>query len=343
MQECRASSALAGGHPACRLGIAIAAVVLLVGGILGCRDSALDAGAVTHVRAGYIPFSADLPFFVALEQGYFEKRGVVVEPVRFAVSSECLNAAVAGRIDFAMGNSLSSLLAIEQKQPGTLKVFLPMFETEDNHVSHLLVRKGSLVRRVAELKGRRVGTYAGATQLLYLRLFLERQGLKPGKDVEIVQVADNLQVPALESGQFDALFTIEPYCTMAMEMGIAESILPFARGRIVRPFPGGAMSVRAKYCAERAATCGKVVEALEEAAVFIRLHPQEAKRTLAKYTPVDEAVAVRTGVYEWLPRADMTGSHVASLQEEANLFAEYKILDGTVRAEQMILGSEESR
>jgi ABC-type nitrate/sulfonate/bicarbonate transport system substrate-binding protein len=37
------------------------------------------------IRIGYIPFSADLPFFVASERGYFDEQGVEVEALRFGL------------------------------------------------------------------------------------------------------------------------------------------------------------------------------------------------------------------------------------------------------------------
>lgn len=181
-------------------GLCVLALFIGIWPGISCRKA-----SPSSLRVGYIPFSADLPFFVAMEKGFFEDEGITLEPIRFAVSSECLSAEVAGRIQAAMGNSLSALYAIEQKQPGTLRVFLPMLETEENHVSHLLVKKESPIKSIGDLKGKKVGTYAGSTQLLYLRLFLRKYDLDPNKDLRIVQVASNLQVQALDAGQVDAL------------------------------------------------------------------------------------------------------------------------------------------
>lgn len=318
-----------------------AVVLLFVGS--SCTDERTVPDVDTPVRVGYIPFSADLPFFVALENGYFADQGVEVEPIRFAVSSECLNATVAGQVKVAMGNSLSGLLAIAQKEPDALKIFLPMIETEENYVSHLLVKKDTSINGVEGLKGKRIGTYTGGTQLLYLRLFLDSQGLDPDKDVQIVQVSSNLQLQALEAGQYDALFTIEPYCAMAMEITDAESIVKFARGRILSPFPGGAFSVNPKFLREHPETCRKLVSALERASDFIRREPAEAKRALAKYTPVDERIAVVTGVYEWIPLERITPGLLARLQEEANLFARHRILDGTVDVKNILVRPDDLR
>lgn len=317
------------------LKVSILALVLLC--LCACPWVSCRRTPTSHLRVGYIPFSADLPFFVAMEKGFFAEQGIRLKLIRFTVSSECLNAEIAGQIDAAMGNSLSALYAIEQKQPGALKIFLPMFETKENHVSHLLVRKDSSIGSVYDLKGKRIGTYTGSTQLLYLRLFLKSLDLDPDNDIQIVQIAPNLQVQALDAGQIDALFTIEPYTTMAVDQEIAEYLVRFARGKIMTPFPGGAFSFNAKTLKEQRATCSKLVSALEKASVFIQTHPAEAKRALAKYTPIDEGVAVKTGIYEWVPRGQLTPVLIKALQKEADLFAEHKLLDGRINVKHMLV------
>ncbi len=276
-----------------------------------------------------------------MDRGFFAEQGIEVEPVRFPVSTECLNANVAGQIDFAMGNSLSNLFAIQQKEPGLLKIFLPMFETEQNYVSHLLVAKGSAIADIKSLRGKKVGTYTGATQLLYLRLFLAQQGLGSETDVEIVQVSPELQIRALEAGQYDALFTIEPYCTMAIRLAGAKSILPFARGRIVSPFPGGASSVNSNFLNRHPDVCKKVITALEKASDFIREQPLSAKRSLPKYTPVDELIAEESGIYDFFRLDDLSPDLLSKIREEAELFAQHKVLDGNVNVDGMLLQSDQ--
>ena len=52
------------------------------------------------IRIGYLPIYVDLPFFVAMEQDYFSKRELVVEPVCFASSPEIGTALLTGDVHF---------------------------------------------------------------------------------------------------------------------------------------------------------------------------------------------------------------------------------------------------
>src|SRR2546421_12994324 len=55
------------------------------------------------LRIGYLPVAAELPLFVAVEQGYFKKAGIDIDLVRFASSNELGNAATADQIDILAG------------------------------------------------------------------------------------------------------------------------------------------------------------------------------------------------------------------------------------------------
>jgi len=44
----------------------------------------LRVAQAVKLRVGYWPVAAGLPFFAAVEKGYFKEAGVEVEPIKFA-------------------------------------------------------------------------------------------------------------------------------------------------------------------------------------------------------------------------------------------------------------------
>ena len=62
---------------------------LVVGAAVGTAIAALGVGraraqAAPKIRIGFWPVAAGLPFFAAVEKGYFKEAGLDVEPLKFA-------------------------------------------------------------------------------------------------------------------------------------------------------------------------------------------------------------------------------------------------------------------
>ncbi len=300
--------------------------------------------ATPSISVAYIENASCWPLFVALDKGLFEANGVTVDVTVAKDSSEALNALLAGKVDASIENSYSALFAIEGKSPGTIKLFLPCSETAQKYVSHLLVPVGSEVRRPEDLKGKRIGTYTGSTQLLTLKLFLrDYLGWDPEKDVQIVQVASALQVQALAAGQYDALFTIEPFASAALAKGVAQDILPYARGKILDPFPAGASSIRVDAITTRREALRRMYESMVRASEFIDRNGDESRAILAKWTNLDEDSAKGVGGYHYHTFEEFDTVKRGRVQRLADLYHEGGILSTRVEVADLFLSSEAVR
>ena len=132
--------------------------------------SAIAAAGLTRVRAqgmpkiriGYWPVAAGLPFFASVEKGYFKEAGLDVEPLKFAGAQQVMEAMLAGRSDGSSNGTGSANLAIgEIAQPGLFKIFCTNPSNATHVLEEFIVPKDSLVKSVAELKGKRVASGPG--------------------------------------------------------------------------------------------------------------------------------------------------------------------------------------
>ena len=57
------------------------------------------AQAATKIRIGFWPVAAGLPFFAAVEKGYFKEAGLDVEALKFAGAQQVMEAMLSGRAD----------------------------------------------------------------------------------------------------------------------------------------------------------------------------------------------------------------------------------------------------
>ena len=312
--------------------LGVLAIVLILSSPFGDEPS--------EVRIGYIPFSADLPLFVALEQKYFEEEGVPIKAIRFSEGSEATTALLAGQVDFIAPIAYSVQWPIIQQEPKALRMFIPEFETDQTIMSAVLVKKNSDIQRIADLRGKKIGTYTGIPQLLYLKLFLKSIGLEPDKDITIVQVGTTLQIPSLEAGQFDALFTVDPFVTIAKEKIGARVLVENPRSKyILNPFPMGAALVSSDFIAKHPEVVGKVYRAMAKAVDFIKANPDASKDTLPKYTPMDPEIAKKSNIYEAFKMDDDVDMTV--IQKLADIMVENKLLDRKLDTEKIFLTEAE--
>jgi NitT/TauT family transport system substrate-binding protein len=319
-----------------RIGLIVAAALVLVavGAFLYFQQGPASS-ATPVVRIAYLPTSSCLPLFVALERGYFEEAGIKVETVRFTGTNDALNAVLAGRADGTPGFGLSSFYAIEATNPGALKIYLPCVEDETNYASDILVPVDSRVRSIEELDGKKVGTYVSSTQVLYLKLMMARI-LPPGHKWEVVQVDQKLELQALASGQFDALFALEPNATKAVRDGIARVLVANPRAKyILSPFPAGANCFSSSFIDSRSGLAAQVAQVFVRAAKDIRDNPNGARQYLPKYTPIDATVATRVGLYTWwLPGEE----DFAALQKLADMLQQEQLIRARVSVTSMYYG-----
>ena len=310
--------------------------------LVGC--SRTSAPKTPELKVSYIENASCWPLFVALDKGLFDKAGVKVKAVKAANSTEAINAMLAGQVDGSIENTYSALFAVEANSPGTIRLFLPCSETKQRYVSHLLLPPNSKITKLEQLKGKKLGTYSGATQLLTLKLFVSRHmHLDPEKDVKIVQVDPSMQVQALASGQFDALFTVEPFATTAIVKAGAKDFVPYARGAILDPFPAGACSVRAQVAGEKREAVRRVYEALARAADFIGRNDREARQILAKHTKLDAVAAAKVGGYTYYQVEDFSAADRTQVQRLADMYADAKILPKRVNAAGMFVSAQDLR
>lgn len=307
---------------------------ILVAGILlaGCARSENTA----VVRIAYIPFSASLPLFVALDKQLFQKHGVQVEALQFPSSTAAVNALIAGQVDLSFNNNLDVLFSAEAARPGLIKLLFPSFETDDNFYDYILVRTDSSLRMPEDLKGASIGMRSGASDLLIGKLYL-KQLLGSYEGLAITTGDPKHQVDALIAGHLDAVFTVDPVASAAIRSGRVRVLVPFYRGKVMNPFPAAATSVRSDFWQNRPDDIHRVYAALSEA--IEKTASDDTSRSLfIKYLSIEEPLARAVGVPKFFPRAEDVTSSITQIAE---LYTQSGVIDGTLRIEQIFLSTSD--
>lgn len=272
---------------------------------------------------GYLPITSDASFFVALEKGFFKAQGLQIEPIKFETSNQALEALIAGRIDATAIVALEAALALEANTPDQFRIIEMTAATADTKVHRIVVKTDSLIKTLAELKGKKVGTFPGSQMVVFLKLILGRY-FDAEREVEIIQLKPPLQPQALESGQIDALFCLEPMGTLLESKGLARSISVNPLYEFIqKPFPTAASVVSARMARQNPKLVDRIVAGLSAAHNYLKAHPQEAALTFPKYVPVDSSIVAKVSLYDnWAPRAIDRDA----VQRLADLYAEEGVL-----------------
>lgn len=275
------------------------------------------------IRIAYLPISSDASFFVAFERGFFSNQGLRTEAVKFETSNQVLEALVAGRIDAAAPVALEAALTLEANTPGQFQILEMTAATAQTKVHRIEVKPDSPIKVLGDLRGKKIGTFPGSQMLVFLKLILGRY-FDADKELQIVQLSPPLQPQALESGQVDALFCLEPTCTQLESHGLARAISVNPLYEFIQqPFPTAAGVVSTRLAKERPDVIEKLVRGLNLAHEYLKTNPKEGALTVSKYAPLDAALAPQISLYDYW---SIDAIDRDSVQRLADLYADKGIL-----------------
>ena len=177
--------------------------------------AALAQGKIT---VGYVTASDFVPLLVAKEKGFFEKRGLDVEPKRIPIITNVPPALVSG--DLHMGSSTMPLLL--QANDGGLDMRLvagAARHLKETSKIALMVRSTLKIEKPEDLKGKKIGVAGfNSTMDVFIRKWLKLKGVDP-KEVTFVEAAFPQMPDLLKSGTVDAVTITEPMRSIAQTSG----------------------------------------------------------------------------------------------------------------------------
>jgi NitT/TauT family transport system substrate-binding protein len=242
---------------------------------------------LTHgqpVRIAYLQSDIhQLPCWVALEKGLYEKEGVKVEVAGiFKAGPELMSAFAAGALDMGYVGVAPATTAVANK---TVRVIvLAQVNTEG---SAIVVKKDEKIQSIPELVGK-IAVVPGHSTV---QDFLLRKALlkfkTPADQLKIMVLKPPEMIGALRTDQIDAFIAWEPYPAKALTMGVGR-ILAFSRD-IWKDHPCCVLAADGKFLETQLEKAKGVVRGHVKAIEFIRQHREEAVKIGMKYTGMDEA------------------------------------------------------
>lgn len=194
----------------------------LLAACLFASGIATPALAADIVKVGVFTVSSSLPYFVALERGYFKEFDIEPQMTPFTTSTLTLQAMLSDQIEAA--SNLVSLEAanINVRRPGTAFYLSVNGQSDQYKMEQFIVRKGSTAKTIKDLKGAKLFSAPGPANMGAAKAVLKANGLEEGRDYSLQEQPMGLHVGAIQSGNFDGGYTLEPAATIAQRIGAAQ-------------------------------------------------------------------------------------------------------------------------
>jgi NitT/TauT family transport system substrate-binding protein len=318
---------------------------LLSGAVAGAALAAIGAPglvkaqATPKIRVGFWPVASALPFFVAIEKGYFKEAGLDVEALKFQSAQQVMEAMLSGRSEGSSNGTASAVLAIgEIAQPGLLKVFCTNPTNAKYILDEFVIAKDSPIKSLADLKGKRVASGPGIQNVTLAKVMLERAGAGA---VSVTELPIGQHIAAIVAGQIDAAYTLEPTGTVGRLNGTTRTleagvVAKYILGDPMAPWHGGAASLTSEFIKKYPDVAKKYMAAYKRGVDLVKTKPDEARPFLKGYTAIEGPLTSEVPMSDYMFYNEFKPADVAHFQKFYDLFSDKGIFEKRVLVDSIL-------
>lgn len=285
------------------------------------------------IRIGFWPVASGIPFFAAVEKGYFKEAGLDVEPLKLASPQQIAEAMIAGRAEGSANGTGSAALGIaEIAQPGLLQIFCTNPTNQKFVLDEFIVAKDSPIKSIAELSGKKVACGPGVQNVVLARTVLERAG---AKGFTVVELPIGQHIAAIAAAQVDACYTLEPTGTVGrlngttrnLEVGV---IAKYVLGDPMAPWHGGSASLTTEFIKKYPDITKRYIAAYKKGVDLVRTNAAEARPALKGYTAIEGSLTNEVPMADYMMYNEFKPADIAYFQKFFDLFTDRGIFSRKV-------------
>src|SRR5882757_4843376 len=292
--------------------------------------SATTASAADKVKVGVFPISSSLPFFVALELGYFKELNIEPEVTRLMGGPPNVAALMTNQIDVSAVLVTLEGLNANVKKPGVAMYISMNSQNAKYTMEQFVAGTNSGIKKLADFKGKKLLCSPGPANLNTAKAVLAKIGLKDG-DFTIDQLDQGQHVNAIKAGTFDGGYTLEPSASIIARTGAGYTIEAGVIAKyILGDVNGNAYAAGCAFTTEfinaRPDVAKRFAAGWAKAIDYIRANPAAARKHLAKNTLTPEDLVDVVPMLGYTMTKDMSPKQ----REELQKFADFGTQIGVV-------------
>jgi NitT/TauT family transport system substrate-binding protein len=268
------------------------------GGSDDSGGSSSAGGEPDAVTVGVIPIVDVAPIYLGDEQGFFEDQGIDLTLETAQGGAAIVPGVVSGQYQFGFSNVTSLLLATSKGLP--LQVVangVASTGKQGADFGAVVAKAGSGITDAAGLAGKRVAVNTlnniGTTTI---NESIRKAGGDPS-GVTYVELPFPDMPAALDAGNVDAIWVVEPFLTIATKAGatfIASNYVDAAPDLTVATY-----FTSKQIAGENADLLTRFTTAVEQSLEYASQHEDETRAVLSNYTEIDQAVVGAMTLPAW--------------------------------------------
>ena len=252
------------------------------------------AAAQDKVKVGVFPTASSVPYFAAIERGFFKEQGIEPETIRLIGGPPNIAAMISNQIEAAIVLVTIEAMNANLKKPGVAMYIGVHSQNKIYQMEQFVVRRGYAAESLKDLKGARIMSAPGPANVVAAKAVLAKVGLTE-RDYTIDQLDMGQHVNAMTSGTFDAGYTLEPQASTMRKLGVARTIEAGVITKYIlgdengNAFAAGC-AITSDFIKNRPDVARRFAAVWKKAIGFVNENPQEARKYLAKNTLTPEDV-----------------------------------------------------
>ena len=302
----------------------------IVAAVAALMMLAAPAAAQDKVRVGVFPVSSTLPYFVAVERGFFKEQNIETEMIRLIGGPPNVAAMITNQIDASAVLVTIEGMNANIKKPGVAMYISINSQNKTYQMEQFVVRRGYNAASLKDLKGAKIMSAPGPANVTMAKAALAAVGLKEG-DYSIDQLDMAQHVNAMTAGTFDAGYTLEPNASTMRKLGVATTIEAGVIAHYILGDPNAnafvaGCALTSDFIRSRPDAAKRFTAAWEKAARFVNDNPAEARKYLVKNTFTPEDVVDTVPMVRYFMAKDLTDKDMADYQT----FIDFSVQTGTL-------------
>ncbi|MGH3878436.1 MAG: ABC transporter substrate-binding protein [Actinophytocola sp.] len=309
------------------------AVLLLSTALLATSCSAEDGEALApslrrpdQVTVGVIPILDVAPIYLGQREGFFLERDIKLNLKSEVGGADVILGVISQKYQIGFSNVTSLLLAQSNGVPVKMVSNGCNSTGTEGDFAALMVRGDSPIKSPVDLEGKTVATNTLQNIVdTSVRASVRNAGGDP-KKVKFAAVPFPEMPAALQEGQVDAVFVVEPFQQAVLADGgrkVASSYVDTAPNLTVATYFTGL-----KQQVDNPDLIRRFADAMAESLAYADSHPDEARAIISTYTEIDPAVIDKLTLPKWPAKVNRESMQtLADLALEDGLLKEPAFVD----------------
>ncbi len=309
---------------------------------LGVSGMPVTAQTPDKVKVGVFPISSALPYFVAIERGYYKELNLDPETIILMGGPPNIAALMTNQIDVAIVLVTLEGFNADVKKPGVAMYIAMHSQNAKYTMEQFVVRSGlaDKVKSLTDFKGLKLMSAPGPANLNTAKGILAKAGLKEG-DYTIDQLDMGQHVNAMKAGTFDGGYTLEPSATIMHQLGVARTVEAGVIAKYILGSPdaeafAAGCALSSDFISKRPDVARRFAEGWSRAIDYIRANPEAARKHLAKNTLTPDSVVDIVPMLGYLMTKDMTPKQLGYLQTFADFGQQIGVVPQKVDVKQYL-------